>query len=140
RQRGLERQLPDTLGQVELVAARRRPEDHGAVAPLRAARRALARAAGALLPPRLLAAAGDLADLLGVVRTLAALGELPADDARDQVGARRQAEHLVGEVDVAGRGVVESLDCDFHDRPSYAFTAPMPSLQLETARPWAARA
>src|SRR6185437_11379727 len=67
RERGLEREAADLLLQAEFVAAHHRAEDDGAAAELRRAQAALAGAAGALLPPRLLGGALDVADALGLV-------------------------------------------------------------------------
>src|SRR5207244_4315483 len=50
-------------------------EDHTTVPPLRRARRALARATRALLPPRLRAAAGDPRAVLRRARALPRVGE-----------------------------------------------------------------
>ena len=67
-QRRAQRAALDLLRQLEVVAARLRPEHRAAVAPQRVADRPDARAAGALLPPRLLAAAADERAVLGRVR------------------------------------------------------------------------
>src|SRR6185437_6170977 len=88
--------------------------DHRTAAKLRRAQRALARLAGALLLEGLLGRAGDVRDALGLVRTGAALGELPVDDARQNVGARRQAEDAVGELDGADFLGFEIMDLDLH--------------------------
>ena len=68
RERRAHRELDDLVRHLEGVAARVRSEDHAAACPLRSARRTLAGATGALLAPRLLAAAADLAAGLGAVR------------------------------------------------------------------------
>src|SRR5690606_7365976 len=101
RKRRLESKLAHLLRQIEGMTARRRAEDDGALAPLRAADRAVARAPGSLLAPRLAAAAGNLADPLCVMRALLALRELPAHHARQDIGARRQAEYLIRQVYLA---------------------------------------
>jgi hypothetical protein len=62
-----------------VVAVRRGPERLAAALPLRGADRALARTAGALLLPRLLAAARDLAAPLGVVGADTPVGQLAHD-------------------------------------------------------------
>src|SRR6185437_15058484 len=110
----------DLLLQAEFVAAHHRAEDDGAAAELRRAQAALAGAAGALLPPRLLGGALDVADALGLVGAGAALGELPVHHARQDVLADRHAEDLVGELDVADALVVEVLDGELHDWPPSA--------------------
>src|SRR5207249_7200467 len=60
-QRGLLRQLAQLLRDPQPVVAGMGPEHDPAVPPVRRAGRALPRPAGALLPPRLLVAARDLA-------------------------------------------------------------------------------
>src|SRR5487761_1067561 len=107
RQRGLEAEPADLLLQAEFVAAHDRSEDARAAAELRRAQAALTGAPGALLPVGLARGAADIADPLGLVGSGAALGELPVDDARKNVAAHRQPEHLVGEFDVADLLVVE---------------------------------
>ena len=77
-------------------------------------KRALTRAAGALLLPRLLGRALDVADALGLVRAGAALGELPLHHARQDVLAHGQAEDGVGELDIADFLVVEAFDRELH--------------------------
>ncbi len=60
-----------------------------------------ARAAGALLPPRLLAAAADVRAVLRLVRA-AAFGRVRVHDRRpNQVGLHPPAEHIVADVDAA---------------------------------------
>ena len=71
RQRRAQRAALDLLRQLEVVAARLRPEHRAALAPQRVADLADARAAGALLPPRLLAAAADERAVLRRVRAAA---------------------------------------------------------------------
>src|SRR5262249_50440799 len=116
RERGLQAEAPHLLRQLEREVARLRSEDDAAAAELRRAQRALARGAGALLAPRLFRGALDLADALGAGGAGAALGELPIDDARDDVRPRRQAEHRLIQLDLAGGLVVEidDLGLDAH--------------------------
>src|SRR6185312_4771405 len=117
-QRGLEAELTDLLLQTEAMIAHDRTEDRRAAAELRRTQRALARAAGALLRPGLLGRAGDFAHALGLVRAGAALGELPIDDAREDVAPHdRQPEDLVGEIDIAGFLILEAGDFELHLRP-----------------------
>src|SRR6185437_13799267 len=104
----------DLLLQAEFVAAHHRAEDDGAAAELRRAQAALAGAAGALLPPRLLGGALDVADALGLVGAGTALGELPVDHARQDVAAHRDTEHALVELDLADILVVEVLDLELH--------------------------
>src|SRR5439155_19493071 len=68
RQRRAQRATLDLLRQLEVVAARLRPEHGAAVAPQRRPARSDPRAAGALLPPRLLPAAADERAILRGVR------------------------------------------------------------------------
>src|SRR6185312_17146488 len=114
RQRGLERESPYFLLQAEFVAAHDRAEDHGAAAELRRAQAALAGAAGAFLLPRLLGRALDVADLLGLVGTGAAFGELPIHHAGENVLAHWQAENFIGQLDFAGALVVETFNGKLH--------------------------
>src|SRR6185437_8140981 len=115
RERGLERQAPHLLLQRELVAAHHRAEDHRAAAELRRAQAPLAGAPGALLAPRLLGRALDVADALGLVRARTALGKLPVDHAGEDVATHREPEHLFGEVDAADFLAVEIGDRELHD-------------------------
>ena len=78
RQRRAQRAALDLLRQLVVVAARLRPEHRAALAPQRVADLADARAAGALLPPRLLAAAADERAVLGRVRAAPLRGVLAA--------------------------------------------------------------
>ena len=80
---------------------------HGAVhdataGELRRADRALTGATGALLLVRLLAAAGDLAAGLRLVRALAGGGELGHDDLVHQRDVRLHVEDVAGQLDRAG--------------------------------------
>src|ERR1044071_7553653 len=118
RQRGLEPQPAHFLLQTEAVVAHHRAEDHRAATELRRAQTALAGAAGALLLVGLLGGAADLADALGLVRAGATLGELPVDDAGEDVAPHRQPEYLVGQLDVADFLVVEIADGQLHAAPS----------------------
>ena len=61
---------------------------------------AVTRGAAALLATELLAGARDIGALTRAARSGAALFELPGDDAVQDVGARIDAEDLVGELDV----------------------------------------
>ena len=91
---------------LEGVAARLRAEDGAAAGPDRAAARAGAGAAGALLAPRLRATAADLAAGLGGVRALAAGVELGADRLVDERAVERRAEGGVVELDGCAAGDV----------------------------------
>src|SRR5207244_3879323 len=85
---------------VLVVASRRGTERLAAALPLRRADRALARAAGALLLPGLLAAARDLAPALRVVGADATIGEL-AHDGLMQHGQVHGVEHVGLELEAA---------------------------------------
>src|SRR5580704_17640933 len=99
------------------MAAHDWPENHRATAELWRAAAALARPAGTLLLVGLGGGAADVADALGLVRACTALGELPIDDPRENVAAHRQAEHFVGEIDIADFLVVEVVDLELHTAP-----------------------
>ena len=81
------------------VVARVRAEDDAAVPPVRRAGRALARAAGALLAVRLLAAAGDLAARLRVGRALPLVRLVPDYGLVHQPDVGLDAEDLVQQLD-----------------------------------------
>src|SRR4029453_4108098 len=89
--------------------ARPRPEGLAAALPLGGADRALARAAGALLPPRLPAAARGLAAPARGGRAPAPVGHLADDALVDEGHAHRRAEHL-GELHAALRAAVGTED------------------------------
>ncbi len=79
----------------------------------------------ALLAAELLAGAGDVGALARATCRLAALLELPGDDAVQDVGARIEAEDLVVELDVRGlRLGVEGLNLDLHVQPSWPVVSP----------------
>ena len=77
------------FGSVIVVAARLRPEHRAALAPQRVADLADARAAGALLPPRLLAAAADERAVLRRVRAPPLRRVRVHDRFPDQIGRSR---------------------------------------------------
>src|SRR3546814_467546 len=114
RQRRLEAELADLLVQVVGVVAHHRAEHRAAAVPLRGAGRAHARVAGALLAEQLAGRAGNLAAGLHLVGAGATLGKLPVHHARQDVLARRQAEHGVVELDLSGLLVVECRDGTLH--------------------------
>ncbi len=96
------RQLAHLLRQVVLERADDRTHGATAAAELRHAHRAVTGAAGALLLVHLLAGAGDVGAAERLGRTGATLGELILHHARDQIGARLEAEHVVRQFDLAG--------------------------------------
>src|SRR4051812_18969430 len=101
RQRRAQRAQLHLARQRVVVAARLRPEHGAALAPQRVADFADAGAAGALLPPRLLARAADVGAVLRRVRALVLLRVLVHDRFPDQVGLDHAAEELVLEIDRA---------------------------------------
>ena len=102
-ERVLERERAHLLRQAVLVAAHQRTERTAAAAEQVGAGRAVTGAAGALLRVHLLAGAVDLGAVLDLVGAGAALGELPAHAALQQVGARLETENRVRKLDRAGR-------------------------------------
>src|SRR4029453_13717724 len=91
----------DLLRQVIVVAARLGAEDRAALAPQRVPDLADARAASALLPPRLLAAAADECAGLGGVRAAAPCRVLAPHRFPDQISLHAPAEHIVAHVERA---------------------------------------
>ncbi|CAK7255883.1 protein of unknown function [Shinella sp. WSC3-e] len=104
------------LGQVVGVAAGYRAVSLGTAAELRSARGMVTSAARTLLLVHFGAGAGNFTAGQRLVRALLLLGELPADDAGDDVFARLQAEDRVGEGDLAGVLPVEGRDFEIHDQ------------------------
>ncbi len=84
-ERGEKRGAPFFFVQVRDVTAGLRAEDHAAVHPLRRTNRTLARAAGALLAPRLASAAADFIALLRRSGAGARVGEFAINRAKDRV-------------------------------------------------------
>src|SRR5262249_17781217 len=126
----LERKRTHLLGQSDFVAARGRAERPAAAAEEVDPRRAVARAAGALLPIHFLAGAMDLGAVLDRVSPGAALGELPNNAALNEVGARLEAEDRVRHGDRAGRLAIEGGDFQFHvTRPPAPAPRPAPQAQ-----------
>src|SRR4029450_2587408 len=85
------------------VVARLRTEDRCPADPDRRARAAGARPTRALLTPRLLAAAADVAARLGRRGPRTPVGALHVDDLVEQMAAHRAIEHTDGQGDLAGR-------------------------------------
>ena len=110
-ERVAQRERAHLLGQVMRVAARDRTHRPAAAAELRHAGRAVTGAAGALLLVHLLAGAIDLAASECLVVSGLALGQLPAHHARDDVGARLEAEDRVVEFERARRPIRPSTSC-----------------------------
>src|SRR5437867_3443625 len=96
------------------VVAGMRPEHDPAVPPVRRAGRALPRPAGALLTPRLLVAARDLAPGLGVARPLPLVGEVGDHGPVQRVLVHRAVEQRRGQAHGllfrAGGGIVRRLN------------------------------
>src|SRR5204863_8641989 len=114
RERGLEAEPAHLLLQIEGMAAHDRTKNHRAAAELRRAQAALAGPPGALLLVGLFGRAADLADALGLVGAGASLGELPGDDARQDIRPHLHPEHRIGELDVADLLVVEVAHAELH--------------------------
>ena len=108
---------PRRVRPLELYLRQERPSRvrlNGAISSYSNYGAGLAGAAAAFLGEGLLRGAGDVADALGLVGAGAPLGELPVDHAGEQVLPRRDAEDLVGEIDLADVLGVEVLDLDLH--------------------------
>src|SRR5262249_36483243 len=114
RERRTERACLDLLGQLVRVVARVRTEHGAAADPLRGANRTLTRAAGALLAPRLLAAALHVLLRLGRMRAGPFGGALHLDDFPEQVLFDVGAQYAVAEVDGAALGPAQIHDVDLH--------------------------
>src|SRR4051794_11576986 len=102
RERAAQRGAALLAVDLEGVVARRRAEDGAAAGPDRVARRAGAGTAGALLAPRLGAAAADEAAGLGRVRALPARVELRADRLVHERTVEARAESGLVELDLLG--------------------------------------
>src|SRR3984893_10293603 len=110
------------------MAAYDRTEDHRTAAKLRRAQAALTGAPGTLLLIGFLGRPLDHADPLCLMGSRAAFCQLPVDDASEDVAADRQAEHLVGKVDIADFLVVEIAHGELHQEPtSCGLSAAAPS-------------
>jgi hypothetical protein len=75
---------------------------------------ARARAASALLVPRLLGTATDLTDRLGFVVAGTSLGKLPIDHTRHDIGTHISAEHGIVEIDRARALIFQCDDIALH--------------------------
>src|SRR5256886_853105 len=106
------RSAPPGARHVLLVAVRRGTERLAAALPLGRADGALAGAAGALLLPRLLAAARHLTAALGVVGAGAAIGQLARHRLMEQGHPHLDAEHLRLEVERAALATLCAEDFD----------------------------
>src|SRR5581483_5966470 len=114
RQRRTQRAAFDFLRQREVVAARLRSEDGAALAPQRVSDFADARAAGALLPPRLLARAADVRAVLRLVRAATFRGVRVHHRLPHHVGIHASAKHRVGQIDRADLFVLVVHDIELH--------------------------
>src|SRR5205814_5971405 len=90
--------------QALLIGAWMRPEDDAAAAIVRRADRALAGTAGALLPVGFLAAARDVAAVLGGARARPTTGQLRRDDLVQHGRIDGRGEERVGKIDGAHGG------------------------------------
>src|SRR3989441_334407 len=124
-QRGFLRELAHLLRNAQPVVAGMGPEHDPAVPPVRRARRALPRPAGALLAPRLLVAARDFAPGLRVARPLALVREEGDHGAVQCVLVHRAVEQRGRQTHRfllrAGGGVVRRLN---HDGSALPVCAP----------------
>ena len=93
-------QLDDLAVHLLGVGTRMRSEDHAAARPMRCADGALTRTAGALLAPRLLAAATDLTAGEGVAGALAPRSALGSYDFMHDGHVRLDVEHAGGKLEV----------------------------------------
>eukprot|EP00300_Choanocystis_sp_HF-7_P002196 c11706_g1_i1.p3 GENE.c11706_g1_i1~~c11706_g1_i1.p3 ORF type:complete len:128 (+),score=10.49 c11706_g1_i1:22-405(+) len=107
----------DLLRQRMLMRARRRTEGTATTTEQVGPGRRVTGRTAALLLVELLARAMDFRAVLDVMRTGATLGELPADDPMQDVGARLETEDLVRHIDRTGIGAVEGFDHEFHLNP-----------------------
>src|SRR5690606_155129 len=106
------------------MAAHDRAVRLATAAELRSASGMVTGAARTLLLVHLGAGARDFRAALGLVRALLLLGELPANDALEDVLTRIEAEDLVGELHLAGSLAGKSGDLDIHhSAPSAAGAA-----------------
>src|SRR5260370_12991200 len=96
------------------MAAYDRAEDHRTAAKLRRAEAAVTGARGTLLLIGFLGRSLDLADPFGFMGSGAAFCHLPVDDPGEHVATDRQAEHLLGKVDIANFLVVEIAHGELH--------------------------
>src|SRR6185437_3982864 len=125
-QRVPETERADLLGQIEFMAVRHRAHRLGAADEQRRGTGAVTGGAAALLLAETVLGAVDLGAGQRLVLAGAALGELPDDDALDEVGARLETEDLVLELDLAGRLVVQIEDLGLHLSPQPFLPAPSP--------------
>src|SRR4030088_1422046 len=121
----LERKRPHLLRQIDGMAARLRPERLAAASEQIRPTAAVARAARALLAVELGAGIIDLGAALHRDGAAAPLGELVAHHAMQDVGARLEPEHMVGERDRSRLLGVESGYVGLHHSwlPASAFSA-----------------
>ncbi len=101
-ERGAHRQLDLLAVHLHLVGTGVRAEHHAAADPMGCADGALTSTAGALLAPRLLAAAANLAAGEGVSGALSPGSALRLDDVVHDVHVRLDAEHGLSELGSAG--------------------------------------
>src|SRR3979490_2892766 len=95
---------------------------HGLAATDKERRRAgaVAGRTGALLAIDLLGRAVHFAAGLGLMRSGTALGELPDNDALNQIGARLKTENVVLQIDFTRIGGIEPHHFPFHNAPPAA--------------------
>src|SRR4051812_21012472 len=91
-----------------------RAEHHAAMPPLRGAGRTLPGAAGAFLPPRLLAAAPHVCTGLRIVRTLAGVSLLAEHRLLDNSVVRRDTENSIAKIDRLDLLPLQVVYCRLH--------------------------
>src|SRR5262249_16902976 len=110
----LQPQLANLLLQREFMAPHDWPKDPRSAAELWRAQASLASASGALLLIRFLGRSLDLAYALGLMRSGPAFCQLPLDDPSGNVPPDRQAEDLVGQIDISDFLIVEIAHGELH--------------------------
>ena len=119
----LQSERTDLLRQVMGVAPNDRSERLAAAAELRSGLGAVAGATSTLLGIGLLGRGGNLAAHLGLVGAGLTLGELPANHALQDVGARLKPENVIGKRDRAVRLAVEGGDLQVHHSAPFSSVA-----------------
>src|SRR4051812_24640460 len=117
-------------GQILLVRARVRAEDHAAMPPLRRAGRALASTTGALLAPRLAATASYVGAGLGIMGALARIGLLAEHCLVYDCHVRGDPENSVIQLNALQLFARQIVYCRLH------FITPLPSCWLLVISCW----
>src|SRR5712671_413811 len=106
--------------QIEFMAPHHRSHGLAAADKKRRRARAVAGRTRAFLTIDLLGRAVHFAAGLGLMRSRTPLGELPDDNALDQIGPRLKTEDVIFQIDFARIGGIERQHLGFHDAPSAA--------------------